>query len=102
MDNDQNTAPGVDLDKVVSALPALLWTTQNDGRCDFVNRYWCEYTGLDLGSHSIADGRRQSIQRCDSMLGILERHSPVRRANEIDARVRRRDGEYRWFVLRPP
>jgi len=102
MDNDQNTAPGVDLDKVVSALPALLWTTQNDGRCDFVNRYWCEYTGLGPGV-ALDRGWQKAIHPND-VTPCLESWSAIRRsgvANEIDARVRRRDGEYRWFVLRP-
>src|SRR5580693_2157247 len=46
MGNEENSATEVDFGRVVNALPALVWTTQSDGRSDFVNRHWCEYTGL--------------------------------------------------------
>ena len=46
MGSDENAATEIDLGRVVNALSALVWTTQGDGRGDFVNRYWCEYTGL--------------------------------------------------------
>ena len=102
MDNDQNPAPRVDLDRVVSALPALVWTTQNDGRCDFVNRYWCEYTGL--GPDLAFDLGWQKAIHSEDVTSCLESWSAIRQsgvAKEIDARVRRCDGEYRWFVLHP-
>jgi PAS domain S-box-containing protein len=102
MANDQNTASGVDLDKIVSALRALVWTTQNDGRCDFVNRYWCEYTGL--GPDVAFDLGWQKAIHSDDVTSCMESWSAIRQsgvAKEIDARVRRCDGEYRWFVFHP-
>jgi PAS domain S-box-containing protein len=91
----------VDLGRVVNALPALVWTMQSDGRCDFVNRYWCEYTGHQPGA-ALEDGWRNAIHP-DDLPAVLERLSAIREseaAKEIDARLRRFDGEYRWFVLR--
>jgi PAS domain S-box-containing protein len=38
----------VDFGDIVEALPGLVWTTQADGRSDFLNRAWREYTGLGL------------------------------------------------------
>src|SRR5580692_1711588 len=101
MGSDENAA-GIDLGKVVNALPALVWTTQGDGRSDFVNQYWREYTGL--GPDEVLDhGWQRAIHPAD-LGSFLERWSLIRQsgvAKEIDWRVRRFDGEYRWFVLRP-
>jgi len=92
----------VDLGRVVNALPALVWTTQDDGRSDFVNRYWCEYTGL---SPDVAlDHGWQTALHPEDLQVFLDCWSDIRRSGvsrEIDGRLRRFDGEYRWFVLRP-
>jgi PAS domain-containing protein len=38
----------IDFGCVVDALSALVWTTQDDGRGDFVNRAWREYMALTI------------------------------------------------------
>ena len=102
MDNERIAASGVDLDKVVSALPALVWTTRDDGLCDFVNRYWREYTGL---GPDVAFGLGwQKAIHSEDVTSCLESWGAVRQsgvAKEIDVRVRRCDGDYRWFVFQP-
>jgi PAS domain-containing protein len=35
-----------ELSSVVDALPGWVWTARPDGHLDFVNRRWCEYSGL--------------------------------------------------------
>ena len=82
--------------------PALVWTTQIDGRGDFVNRYWCEYTGL--GPEAALDQGWQRPIHHDDLRSFLGSWSVIRQSGvtkEIDARLRRFDGEYRWFVFRP-
>jgi PAS domain S-box-containing protein len=101
MRSDENTAAGIDLGRVVNALPALVWTTQGDGRSDFVNRYWCEYTGLSADA-LVDHGWHRAIHPED-LRSFLDRWSVIRQSGvveEIDARLRRCDGEYRWFVFR--
>ena len=102
MGSDENAATEVDLGRVVNALPALVWTTQGDGRSDFVNRHWCEYTGL--GPDEALDHGWQRAIHPDDLTSFLECWSVIRQsgvAKEIDGRLRRFDGEYRWFVFRP-
>ncbi len=92
----------IDFGGVVDALPGLVWTANADGRSDFVNRGWREYTGLGL-DQSIDHGWQTAIHP-DDLPSFIEAWDLVRRsgtAKEIDARMRRFDGEYRWFVLRP-
>jgi PAS domain S-box-containing protein len=102
MGSDENTATEVDLGKVVNALPALVWTTESDGRSDFANRYWREYTGQ--GPADALDHGWQTAIHPDDLTSFLESWKFIQRsgvAEEIDARLRRFDGEYRWFVFRP-
>jgi PAS domain S-box-containing protein len=95
-------ATAVDLGAVVNALPAPVWTTRDDGRCDFVNRYWCEYTGLSPDV-ALDHGWLGAIHPED-LQPFLDRWSAIQQSglpHEIDGRMRRSDGEYRWFVFRP-
>ncbi|HTV98349.1 MAG TPA: PAS domain-containing protein [Steroidobacteraceae bacterium] len=97
-----NKAMRVHFDRIVNALPALVWTTQGDGRSDFVNRHWCEYTGLAPDA-ALDHGWRSAIHP-DDLTSFLEGWSVIQQsgiAREIDGRLRRFDGEYRWFVFRP-
>ena len=102
MVSDENVAMKVDLGSVVNALPALVWTTQGDGRSDFVNRSWCEYTGL--GPDAALDYGWRTAIHPDDLTSFLDCWSIIQQsgvAKEIDGRLRRFDGEYRWFVFRP-
>jgi PAS domain S-box-containing protein len=101
MGSDENAATKVDLGRVVNALPALVWTTQGDGRSDFVNRHWCEYTGVQP-DEALDHGWQRAIHP-DDLNSFLDCWSVIQQSGiikEIDARLRRFDGEYRWFVFR--
>ena len=102
MGSDANAAAEIDLGRVVDALPALVWTTQDDGRCDFVNRRWCEYTGIEP-KIALDHGWQRAIHP-DDLRPFLDAWNAIRQsgvAKEIDGRLRRSDGEYRWYVFRP-
>lgn len=86
----------IDFDGVVEALPGLVWTTRADGRCDFVNRGWREYTGFGL-NEAIDHGWQTAIHP-QELTSFTQSWGAF---GEIDARLRRFDGEYRWFVIRP-
>jgi PAS domain S-box-containing protein len=89
-----------ELGPVVDTLPGLVWTALPDGNVDFVNRYWCEYTGLGV-DEAYGAGWQATIHPEDlpDLLGhwrsILASGEPSR----MEARLRRFDGEYRWFVF---
>jgi PAS domain S-box-containing protein len=91
----------IELSRVVDALPGLVWTALPDGNVDFLNQRWCEYTGL-----SAADARGQgwlAAVHAEDLPELLERWRSVLTSGEpgeMEARLRRSDGEYRWFLLR--
>jgi PAS domain S-box-containing protein len=91
----------IEFSRVVDALPGLVWTALPDGHIDFVNRRWCEYT--NLGPAESCGRGWQSVIHPEDLPGLLERWRSIlasREAGEMEARLRRHDGEYRWFLLR--
>jgi PAS domain S-box-containing protein len=86
--------------RVVDALPALVWTALPDGHVDFLNQYWCEYTGLSV-DEACGPGWQAAIHPED-LPDLIERWSSILISGEpskMEARLRRFDGEYRWFVF---
>ena len=86
-----------ELSSVVDALPGLVWTALPDGQVDFVNRQWREYTGLSL-QDSCGEGWQMAIHQ-EELSQLLEGlRSSV--SFEAEVRIRRFDGEFRWFAVR--
>ncbi len=79
---------------LAEAAPDLVVSILPDLTCDFVNARWCEYTGLSLEA-SRRQGWHDAIHADDIPL-IKDENAP----NELELRMRRHDGEYRWFLLR--
>lgn len=86
---------------LVDALPGLVWTALPDGNIDFLNQRWCEYTGLCLDD-SIGSGWEAAIHPEDlpELLECRRFTIDSGEPREIEARLRRFDGEYRWFFFR--
>ena len=90
-----------ELRRVVDALPGLVWTALPDGHIDFLNQRWCEYTGLSV-EDSYGRGWETAIHPED-LPELLERWRSILASGEpreMEARLRRFDGEYRRFVFR--
>ncbi|MBB3258408.1 PAS domain-containing protein [Paraburkholderia sp. WP4_3_2] len=90
----------IDLGVMLNGLSAIAWTALADGRVDFVNRKWSEYTGLDITASSGTQWRN-AISR-DDLPEALEQFASILvsgQADEISARLRRHDGQYRWHTL---
>ena len=90
-----------ELSRVVDALPGLVWTARLDGHIDFLNQRWCEYTGRNVDE---AHGRAwQTAIHPEDLPELLERWRSILASGEpgeMEARLRRFDGEYRWFLFR--
>jgi PAS domain S-box-containing protein len=86
---------------LTEALPQLVWSAVPDGACDYFSTQWTEHTGVAeadlLGWRWLQtlhpDDREPTRQFwLESVAG--------RRPYDVEYRVRRRDGEYRWFKTR--
>ena len=80
---------------LIDLLPGLVWTALPDGRANFVNKRWCEYTGLSFEQACGSDWQT-AIHPDDRTIALAASGD----AGELEARLRRFDGEYRWFLLR--
>jgi PAS domain S-box-containing protein len=90
-----------ELSCVVDALPGLVWTALPDGRIDFLNQRWCEYTKLGL-DESYGRGWQTVIHPKD-LPEVVERWRSILasgKPGEMELRLRRFDGEYCWFLFR--
>ena len=86
----------------IDRIPTLAWHTRPDGFAEYLNKRWLDYTGLSLDralgwEWQIAIHPEDLPRLLDSWREILEAGKPA----EVEARMRRFDGEYRWFLFRP-
>ncbi len=87
--------------KLFDEFPALIWRGGTDGRCDYVNRGWLDFTGR-ARDDELGDGWAAQIHPEDSeqALDVYRSAFAVRQPFEMEFRLRRRDGEYRWMIGR--
>jgi formate hydrogenlyase transcriptional activator len=95
--------PGQSLDirLLVDRIPAFTWSTHPDGSVEFVNQRWREYAGLSA-EESRGWGWQAAIHPEDLPL-LMEKWRELLRSGEpgdVEARMRRHDGVFRWFLIR--
>jgi PAS domain S-box-containing protein len=86
---------------VIDMIPAMVWTALPDGSVDYVNDRWLEYIGQSRDEferqgwealvHPEDRGRSEAHWRATIVAG---------RQLEIEHRMRRASGEYRWLLAR--
>src|SRR5262249_8759060 len=86
---------------IIDTIPVVAWCALADGSGEFWNKRWHEYTGLPL-EKARGWGWRAAIHPED-----LDRIQKQWRENvasgdggEVEGRLRRFDGEFRWFLFR--
>lgn len=87
--------------KIVDTIPTLAWCSLPDGTGIFWNRRWHEYTGLTF---EVARGWGwQGAIHPDDLKEITDKWRGFLasgQAGEVEGRLRRFDGVYRWFLFR--
>jgi PAS domain S-box-containing protein len=90
----------VELTDLVDAFPGLGWIALPDGRAEFLNQRWLDYAGMTV-EQAAGSGWAQVIHPHDRK-GLVEYwQSCVASGTPVDteARMRRHDGAYRWFLF---
>jgi len=89
------------LRQVIDAIPALAWCNLPDGPNELLNKGWHEYTGLSPEeSHGWG---WQAAFHPDDLPPLMEKWGEMLafgESGEVEARLRRHDGVYRWFLIR--
>jgi PAS domain S-box-containing protein len=86
---------------LANALPALVSLIDADGRAIFLNAPWYEYTGLTPGEIGAESWSR--ILHPDDLDTVAPQWEASRlrgESIEVEVRLRRHDGEYRWHLGR--
>jgi PAS domain S-box-containing protein len=84
---------------VANTAPVMIWMAGTDRLCTYVNQPWLEFTGrpldAELGNGWVEGLHNEDLKRC------LETYSQAfeqRQSFEMEYRIRRNDGEYRWIL----
>jgi PAS domain S-box-containing protein len=88
------------LRQVIETIPALAWSARPDGPAEFFNRPWLEYAGLSYDQ--ARDVGWVKAVHPDDLNRLMEYWRSILvsgKPGEIEARLRRFDGEYRWFLF---
>jgi formate hydrogenlyase transcriptional activator len=89
------------LQTLIDTVPSFLWTSFPDGSKEYLNKRWYEYTGLSL-EQGKGWGWKVVVHPDDldqlvrEWRALLDAPKP----GELETRIRRYDGEYRWFLIR--
>lgn len=84
---------------VIDTIPTLVWRAGVDGVPDFLNQPALDYTGLSEDQTEFGWPR---AFHPDDKKGMLQKWSAIRESGvrgSLEARLRRFDGEYRWFLF---
>jgi PAS domain S-box-containing protein len=87
---------------LADTMPHIVWTADGEGRVDYFNGRWYEYTGLTPDASLAAMGWRSAVHP-DDIGRLLELRNPAVAEGEgfqADVRLRDRCGNYRWHLVR--
>ena len=87
--------------KMIDAIPTIAWPSRPDGFVEFLNHPWLDYTGLSV-DEAVGWGWNAAVHP-DDRGPLTDRWRALLasgQGGEIEARLRRDDGEYRWFLIR--
>ncbi len=86
---------------LAETLPQLVWTTQMDGKANYFNKRWYEYTGQQP-EEALGSGWAEALHPDDRENALEVWQSSVRDVQlyQVEYRIRQTDGNYRWFLAR--
>jgi PAS domain S-box-containing protein len=85
---------------IINTIPTMVWTLQPDGAIDFVNQRWMDYTGLSLEEEMEDPTRAVHPEDLPRVMKEWLADMAAGNPSEDEMRLRRADGEYRWFLVR--
>src|SRR5271155_5894911 len=89
------------LRQVIDTLPTLVWCTRPDGSTEFLNKRWHDYTGCSP-EESRVHGWQPTVHPEDLPRVVAKGQELLAsgQPGEVEARIRRHDGAFRWFLMR--
>jgi PAS domain S-box-containing protein len=87
--------------ELIESLPQLFWTCRVDGPCDYLSKQWVKYTGVPE-AEQLGYRWLEQLHPEDKDGTVSKWMENVKTGNsfDIEFRIRRNDGIYRWFKTR--
>jgi len=85
---------------IIDTIPIIVWRKLPDGSADFLNRHFREYTGLSLEQGLGWGWMMNAFHPHDRLMEEWRAALAAEKPFEKEARLRRADGQYRWFLIR--
>jgi PAS domain S-box-containing protein len=88
------------LRQIIDSIPTMAWSLRPDGAVDFVNQRWQDYTGVSLEEELENPTRPLHPEDRPGAVAEWLVAMAAGEAYEGEMRLRRADGDYRWFLVR--
>jgi PAS domain S-box-containing protein len=89
------------LSLIINTMPVIAWSARPDGNVDFFNQRWLDYTGLTLSeAHDWGWAKAFHPDDLGRVNDYWRSHILSGEPAEMEARIRKADGSYRWFLVR--
>jgi formate hydrogenlyase transcriptional activator len=99
--NDRLQRSERELREVIETIPVIAWSAAADGAAEFFNRRWLDYAGL-TAAEAQGVGWTTAVHPND-LPGLIDYWKSILASGQLgecEARMRRFDGVYRWFLFR--
>ena len=80
--------------------PQIVWLNGPSGELEFVNQRWVEFSGLEYEATKDPEQIGKRLHPDDHLLDHWRKCVETGTPFELEARLRGRNGEFRWFMIR--
>ena len=87
---------------MADAVPQVVWITDAEGRVEFFNKQWSDYTGVPYQPTTAAEVAAAHVHPDDeaSTVAAFNEARRTGRTYLVEHRIRSAAGDYRWFLVR--
>ncbi len=87
---------------MADAVPQIIWITDTEGRVEFFNKQWSDYTGVPYEPTTAAEVAANFVHPDDGDRTIAAFNEARRTGGifSVEHRIRSAAGTYRWFLVR--